>query len=432
MNLRRSFIGGLIAGIAMASLLPADDYTEAQTLLSEGFSAYKSEDFATFRDRVAAAAKLRPDHAYYLYNLAAGHALNGDANEAARVLQQLASWGIHFPAESSPAFAEVRDHPEMAVALKALHDNLTPRGAIQTAFELPANGGLWEGIAYRSKTKDTFHSDLHHALIFRRTNVGLITKFAAMPTTGYGCGGMAVDEARSLLWVSSPAMPEVTAYTTELEGRSQLVAFDLETGSVKRLIELPQNKEQPHTVVDLTVATDGTVYAADSTSPIIWRITSASDKAETWSTIESPGTRHSLQGTALSSDGTWLFVADYSTGLHAVSIATKESHFLPWKGQPFTTLLGIDGLSITGDTLIASQNGVSPARVLAIKLSGAEIPEISTVTTRASGWPNLPDPTLITPTDEGFLIIGNAGWPHFGESPAPDSPDRTVPILHLR
>lgn len=431
MKLPTIVTGGIAVGMALIPPTQADDYTTAQSLLNEGFAAYETEDFATFRDRAAAAVKLRPDHARYLYSLAAGHALNGDAAEAAEVLRQLATWGIHLPAETSPAFAAVRDHPDMADALKALHENLTPHGEIQTAFEIPANGGLWEGIAYRSKTKETFHSDLHRALIFRRTKAGAITEFTHMPTAGFGCGGLAVDEKHSVLWVSSPAMPEVHSFTPELEGRSQLVAFDLTDRSVARIIDLPQSPDHPHTVVDLNIAPDGTVYTADSASPIVWRIAPESDQAEAWATIDSPGLRHSLQGSALSSDGAWLFVADYSTGLHAVSTKTAESTFLPWNGAPITTLLGIDGLSIDGDTLIASQNGVSPARVLAIDISLNSAPQITAIRTLASGWPELSDPTLLTSTDDGFLIIGNAGWLHFGDNPAPDSPERQIPILRL-
>ncbi|MDB4384740.1 hypothetical protein N9Z12_01675 [Opitutaceae bacterium] len=432
MRFLRIIISGIgIGGLLCLSAHAADDYDRARALLDEAFSAHSAEDFVTVLAKAAEAAAIRPDHARFQSILAAAHALNGDADSAADVLHKLASWGIHLGAAGSPAFDPVRDDPKIQNAFAALKANQQPRGVRHLAFELPANARLWEGIAYRIATQETFHSDLYHATLHRRYADGKITPFATMPTAGFGCGGLAVDEPRALLWVSSPAMPEVHNFTPDLAGRSQLVAFNLTDGSVARIVELPQSADSSHTVVDLTLATDGTVFAADSTSPVIWSIEPGADTAEVWATIDAPGSTHSLQGTALSGDEAWLFVADYSTGIHAIATDTKKSILLSWEGPPTTTLLGIDGLSIRGNTLVASQNGVSPARVLAIELSLTAPSLITEVRTLAGGFPELTDPTLLTPTEDGFLIIGNAGWPHFGSKPQPDSPARTVPILYV-
>ena len=420
-----------IGAFLCLSVFAEDDYDRARVLLNEAFAAHGAEDFGTLLEKASAAVAIRPDHTRFQSTMAAAHALNGDAHAAAAVLHEIASWGIYLGASGSPAFDRVRDDPKIQSAFAALKANQQPRGNRSIAFELPANGGLWEGVAYRPATRDTFHSDLHRATIYRRDTDGLITEFATMPTPGFGCGGLAVDESRSLLWVSSPAMPEVHNFAAELAGRSQLVAFDLTDGSVSRIVDLPKSTDAPHTVVDLTIAADGTVYAADSTSPIIWTIPPETDTAEAWATIDSPGSMHSLQGTALSADEIWLFVADYSTGIYAIATTTKKTILLPWSGPPSTTLLGIDGLSIRGNTLIASQNGVSPARVLAIDLNTDQSPNIISARTLAGGFPDLADPTLVTPMEEGFLVIGYAGWTHFGAEPEEDSSDRTVPILHI-
>lgn len=432
MRLLRIVASGIgISGFLCLSAPADDDYDRARTLLDEAFAAHSAEDYATVLAKAAEAAALRPDHARFQSTLAAAHALNGDADSAAEVLHKLASWGITLGAAGSPAFDLVRDDPKIQNAFAALKANQQPRGVRELAFELPAHAGLWEGIAYRFTTQETFHSDLHHATLHRRDADGKITPFATMPTAGFGCGGLAVDEPRALLWVSSPAMPEVHNFTPELAGRSQLVAFDLTDGSVVRIVDLPPSTDSPRTVVDLTVATNGTVFAADSTSPVIWSTEPGADTAEIWATLDRPGSMHSLQGTALSDNETWLFVADYSTGIHAIPTATKKSILLPWEGLPTTTLLGIDGLSIRGNTLVAAQNGVSPARILAIDLSLSATPRITAVRTLAGGFPELADPTLLTPTADGFLIIGKAGWPHFGPKPEPDFPTRIVPVLHV-
>lgn len=424
-------------GIGGASLpVEADHYDDSRARIEAALAAFENKDYATLLTETIAANTLRADHPTFAYYLAVAQALNGDAPAAAAALERIAGWGLYVRAEDSPHFAVVAGHPAVQRAFTALRANHEERGTAPVAFALPAEGGLWEGIACDPATGDTFHSDLHHARIIRRDSSGQVTPFATMPGTGFGSGGMAIDPIRHLLWVSSPAMPEVAGFSPEWAGQSRLVAFDLTSGAITREIPLADDDRAPEsTVVDVTVAPDGTVYAADSASPVIWRVPAGSSAAEVWAEISAPGARHSLQGATLSDDANWLFVADYSTGLHAVSVATGETHFLDWIEPMTTSLLGIDGLVRWANDLFAVQNGVNPVRLIRIGLrydeASARPIGIEGVETWAANTPGLTDPTLLGTDPAGLLVIGDAGWAHFGESPEPDSALREVPILRL-
>jgi hypothetical protein len=57
-----------------------------------------------------------------------------------------------------------------------------------------------------------------------------------------------------------------------------------------------------------------------------------------------------------------MYVADYSHGLLRVDLVARTVAAL--RAAPGVTLLGIDGLYLHDGTLIAVQNGVTPARVV--------------------------------------------------------------------
>lgn len=408
-------------------------YSLAAGWLAQAVAAYREGDHVTFLSNMELAASIRGDHPTYLYYLAAAHALNGDAAAGARTLQTIASWGIFMPAESEEDFAPVRDDPAVRGAFAALRANQTPAGVATVAFEMPANGGLWEGIAHDYASGDIYLSDLHHGQILRRTPQGNTARFASMPASGFGCGGMAIDAPRGLLWVSSPAMPEVDGFTAPLAGQSRLVAFRLADGTMVHDLAIPAIEGEEHTVVDLTVGPDGTVYAPDSTTPVVWSVPVGTSEVTRFVTVDSPGDRHSLQGAAVTPDGHWLIIADYSTGLHAISL-TDTSHRVTKLRDSATTLLGIDGIALVGDLLYAVQNGVQPTRVIAFRYrndtaSGTLHFDQPSVIARA--LPGLDDPTLLVANDNGALVVGNAGWPHFGPNAEPAPSGRIVTVLQL-
>jgi len=117
-------------------------------------------------------------------------------------------------------------------------------------------------------------------------------------------------------------------------------------------------------VSDLAVGPDRMVYASDPIGGGIYRTRPNSALLEA---LVPPGTFRSPQGLAVSADGRRLYVSDYRYGLAVVDLAsgamTRLSSDVP------AALDGVDGLWLHQGELIAVQNGTSPMRISAFRLS---------------------------------------------------------------
>jgi sugar lactone lactonase YvrE len=114
----------------------------------------------------------------------------------------------------------------------------------------------------------------------------------------------------------------------------------------------------------MVLASDGTVYAADTRQPVVFRLQSGDEALQPFF-----GNRNfsSLRGLALSGDDRLLYMADYEQGIFVLSTDGSNQG---WKLAVPETLNegGIDGLYWWNEHLIAIQNGISPQRVLRLQL----------------------------------------------------------------
>lgn len=383
-------------------------------------AAYERRDYAAARTATLSALTLRPDSPRYLYNLAALSALTGNATEAIRYLERLAALGVTLPAERDPDFASLQGTPAFLRVLQKLADNRAPQGEVELLAELPGRTGILEGIAFRPRTGDLFLSDVHHRCLWRRDRTGQVSRFSAEDEDLWGMFGLALDEERNALWVAMSAVPEMAGFTSELKGEAAVAEFNLTTSELRRVVPIPGDGRD-HGLGDLILGPDGTLYATDSKAPVIWKLATDADEFE--KLVDSPMFA-SLQGLAW-----WkgeLIVADYSHGLFAVDPASGRSRaFVPPGG---TTLLGIDGIVAAPGGLVATQNGVSPQRVIHIALSG-EVASVAAVTVLASGLPRLDDVSLITIVDGRPTFIAGAGWEGFDPAKARQPSPHAVRIL---
>jgi sugar lactone lactonase YvrE len=285
---------------------------------------------------------------------------------------------------------------------------------------LSAQFGVIKGVARRESTGDFFFGDMRRGQIWRRDAAGEVTAFSTPDDRLPGLGGLAIDEARGVLWAAASAQ-EVMAGDAPSEPNG-LAAFDLTTGELRNWYPVPADGAT-HATVDLSFGSDGAVYLSDSAAPVIWRLAPDGKALEEW--FRDPGMR-SLQGLAWSADGAVLYVADYTLGLFAIDPATRTAKAVPAHNN---TLVCIDGLVRDGDRLIAVQNGVSPARVLAI----APDPNggAAAVMELVAGLPAMRDATLGCISGGGYWFIAHAGWDKFGRGGDPTAP-HDCPVLHVK
>jgi hypothetical protein len=175
-----------------------------------------------------------------------------------------------------------------------------------------------------------------------------------------------------------------------------------------------------HLLGDFVIATDGSLYATDSVSPVIWRLPPGGTALEPW--LESDDFL-SLQGIAFSQDGGSLYVADYANGIWHIDPATKKNSLLTAPAN--ATFFGIDGLYTVPGGLIAVQNGVNPQRVFRVEpaTSGASPARIL-----ASGQTAMTDLGLGQVFNGRFHFVANSGWALFDPPPVTAPDPRSVMI----
>jgi sugar lactone lactonase YvrE len=294
--------------------------------------------------------------------------------------------------------------------------NRAPRGRAEPAFTLRERELLTEGVAYDAKTRTWFVSSVRHRKIVAVDERGVQRDFITEAQDGIaGVFGMAVDPARRVLWAASTVMPHIIGFRPDDKFTAGLFAFDLGTGKLVAQYPLPRDGRR-HALGDVIVSSKGDAYTTDSTSPTLYRVDAARKTLE----VVVEGGFKALQGLALSPDEKTLYLADYSRGIYAVSLADKKVTRL--EPAPTIAAAGIDGLYLHRGRLIATQNGLEPPRVLAFDLdaSGGH-PATRLVAQRVllSGDPRIADLSLGVIVGDAMYLNGAAGWAHYSEDGVP-------------
>jgi streptogramin lyase len=208
------------------------------------------------------------------------------------------------------------------------------------------------------------------------------------------------------------------------EGPSALIAFDL-GGRVKNVY--PVLDEGRHVLNDLTFAPDGTVYASDARDGSLYRLAPG---ASTLTRLGPRGLLKSPQGMAVSADGHFLLVADYSLGLVKLDLATAA--FEPLKIPADAKTKGIDGLVPLADgRFLASQNGLAEPRILRLTLS-PDWSQLLALEVVAANDAAIADPSLVTADSSGAYAVGVSQWASFGQDQqAPTKPLQPWRIVKL-
>lgn len=332
------------------------------------------------------ASDARPQHPTLLYRLAIALEANGQREEAVRVLDRIATMGFVYPVEKD------FPHARYAAVAKRFALNAKPIGTAKREFVIDRLGLIPEGMAYDGKR--FFVSSVRTKTIFAGDR-----EFATAP---WGVFGMAADPKRGVLWATTTALPQVEGFDAKDKGKSALLRIDLRDGKILETLPAPEGE---HHFGDVAVAPDGEVYVSDSNVPVIYRV----ENGALTELVRGPF--RSLQGLAVS--GATLFVADYSNGLFAIDRRTRDLRAL--RVPPSVSLLGIDGLyAVNANTLVATQNGTNPFRILRITLAPGGL-AVSSVQTLLANSPLMGDPTLGVVANGRFYFNGNAQWELFGD-----------------
>lgn len=397
----------LLLTFALPLVAADDDVPESRRRYQAAEEAYKRQDYEEFAKHVRAAAELRPQHPTLLYRVAAAAALTGHTEEALAALERAASMGMIYGAAGSKDFAALQNEPRFHAAVARFAKNRTPSGLAHVAFALPEAGIIPEGLAWDAKGKRFFVSSVRKGAI-QRGQPGSGPAWGPRAPSGWGIFGMTVDAKKRLLWATTSAIEQAEGYDPKDKGKSALLKIDADSGKLLARYDAPADGE--HHFGDVLVSGDE-VFVSDSTAPVIYTL--REERLVPWLT----GGFQSLQGLAATKDV--LYAADYSLGILAIDRRTRDAVTLRVPSD--VTLLGVDGLYLlNATTLLATQNGVNPNRIIRIDLASPLA--VQRVTVLAANQPRMGDPTLGVLSGDRFYFHANAQW----ELPAEAEPKEHV------
>ena len=311
-----------------------------------------------------------------------------------------------------------RQLPELVGAERAaqvsalIREPAGPVSASTVFATVPSQAELVESLAIDPGTGSMAATSVSGHSVWLGSADGDWREFA--PPGAGNLSGIFLDPARKTLWV---AAGHIDGGPEESAGFAGLIAMSPE-GKERQRIAAPAGAN----LSDLHCAADGTIFASDPHGGGIYRLQPGSDALET---LVPPGSFRSPQGLATSANGKWLYVSDYSYGIAVVSL----------DGQPIERLAtdlpilldGIDGLWRHGSELIAVQNGTSPMRIVALRLSEDGL-RITGHRVLEQANPDWTEPLSGYLGQDALYYVGNGQWDRLVEG----RPDPSRPFVETR
>lgn len=419
---RRFALGGLALLIA-APALAEGRLPMVFRLRREATAAVRAGDGALARARMTEALALIPTHPGVLLS-AARLTAPLDPAGAVALVERYARLGFFLDITADETLALLAARPDFTDVAERLAANREPVGQLAPIAALPG-APLAEGVAYDPKRERLLVSQVHGRKIVAVATDGTVSDFTPAADDLWSLFGIVADPQARALWALTSATDQTRDLAPEARGPTALLRIDLDTGKVLAR-HAPPDDGTKRQLGDLTLAPDGTIYAANSLGGEIWRLKPHAKDLDLLVRSEEIG---SAQGLAISPDGKALLVADYPSGLHRIDLATAEVTSVALPAD--LSLIGADGVLRDGEALIVVQNGVTPQRVLRLSIS-PDGREVGRAEVLAANLPDLDEPTGGVLRGRDFVFVARSQWSDFGPNGQPR--DRLAPakVMSLR
>jgi hypothetical protein len=184
---------------------------------------------------------------------------------------------------------------------------------------------------------------------------------------------------------------------------------------------------------DMCVTDDGSVYVTDSIGGGVYRVHGDLQTAKLEKIADG---LFSPQTPVLARDGKRLFVADYTMGVAVIdlpfpSTAASTLAKVTYMAHPENVaVVALDGLYLSGDSLIGIQNGTDPVRILRLRLNSAQT-EITNAEVIEQATQRMGDPTHAVAVNGWFYVSANVGWSKVNDTTGQLKPGEkfTAPVL---
>jgi hypothetical protein len=252
---------------------------------------------------------------------------------------------------------------------------------------------LPEDLAYDPRTRRFVYSSVRFGRIYTADG----KEFAR---ADWSILALRADPERRLLWAATAWLPHCEACKVEDKDKTALLAFDLDSGVLKRRIDSPL----PGMLGDMTISSSGDIFVSEGIHGAVLHLAAGS---KTMERLDPPDEFPSPQTPALSADEKTLYVPDYVRGIAAIRLSDRHIEWMQPAGD--IALSGIDGLYVADNHFLAVQNGTTPARIIrfSLDLRKQEVLEAN------SPW--LGEPTHGVLVGGEFYFLANTGWGEFDQ-----------------
>jgi len=349
----------------------------------------------------------------YFLRMASVEARLGNDAEAIRWMQKYADMGLEFDVAQDDDLKPLAGQAAYADVEQTMKRRSQPVQSAEAVCALPLADLMPEDLTF-DKTSGAFvvSSIQHHSLYrvtFPKDGSGECT-LKELPlddqSKRWPVLAVSADPARNLLWMTSSAMPGFIGFPHEDEGKAALIAVDSATGKTVRRFDLAGGG--PAVLGDMSVGADGTVYVTDSIGGGVYRMRG---DVKTAPLEKIAGDFFSPQTPVLAADGKRLFVADYPIGVAIVDLEhaapSGQFNYLPHPESVATT--GLDGMLLSGNTLIGIQNGTEPVRIMRFFLDAAQTRIVAGEVVEQS-TDRLGEPTHVIQLNGWFYATAKVGW----------------------
>ncbi len=376
----------------------------AEAAFLRAVAAVQRADTPTARREVDRAVKAWPTQPNYIWGRAILALRSGDTAATREALTRYADLGLGRDLDRDTALVRLGRIPSFHDLVSRLGEQAKPVARSRPRLILPDSTFYPEGVDIDTRTGLTYVSSIRHRTIAVLTPRGDYVR-EIFPRQGAGIGaifGVRVDPKRGVLWATMAGLPRMAGWTPADSDRNALLEINLSSGEILRRWFLPPSPAG-HLLGDVAIGPLGDVFATDSRDPVLYRLEDGTDSLQAF--------RHplfkSLQGIAPAPDGRTVFVADHDIGLLRVDVLSGE--VLRIADPVAVTSLGCDGIAWHDGSIIAVQNGVTPARIMRFQLDSAWTSiRRADILDRNSAIAD--EPTLGVVLGDEFYYVANSQW----------------------
>lgn len=306
------------------------------------------------------------------------------------------------------AFDTLRSSPRFLALQTEMAKNDDSIAATSPVFRMPEPGMVPEDLDYDPSTRRFYvTSVMNHTVLACETDGGCRV-FNRAPEP-WPMMALKVDSRHRTLWATAVALHGFKSVPKASWGTSLVLLYDLVSGKLLHRVPGPAGA----TLGDMTLTTDGDAIIADNDGAL-YRL---DRKTLRFERLDS-GEFISPQTPAMCRDQHCVFVPDYVRGISILDFETRQVSWLLSDG--LHALSGIDGLYLHDRTLIATQNGTTPERVVRFTLDPS-LRHIESESIIERATPTLGDPTHGVIVNGAFYYIANSGWDRLEDDGTPKS-----------